>query len=41
MKRSRALWSLGYKKPPTYTFPFWVAYGTVHAGALLAAMASR
>lgn len=22
----RALWSLGYKKPPTYTFPFWVAY---------------
>jgi hypothetical protein len=22
----RALWSLGYKKPPTYTFPFWAAY---------------
>ena len=22
----RALWSLGYEKPPTYTFPFWVAY---------------
>jgi len=22
----RALWSLGYKKQPTYTFPFWAAY---------------
>lgn len=22
----RALWSLGYMKPPTYTFEFWLAY---------------
>ncbi len=22
----RALWSLGWKRPPTYTFPFWMAY---------------
>ena len=22
----RALWSLGYRKPPTYTFDFWWAY---------------
>ena len=24
----RALWSLGYRKPPTYTFDFWMAYTT-------------
>jgi hypothetical protein len=22
----RALWSLGYRKPPTYSFDFWLAY---------------
>jgi hypothetical protein len=22
----RALWSLGYRKPPAYTFAFWMAY---------------
>lgn len=24
----RALWSLGYSKPPTYTLEFWLAYTT-------------
>ena len=28
----RALWSLGYRKPPPYTFDFWMSYTTFVRG---------